>query len=208
MKLVSTTTLVDQNNFSKSMVWKRIEHDIGEAVDAVKWPPEASDFTIYRQSGKKRGEGNGVKPIKEAFVAKLLDFGWKPEGKYPNENKSAAVRPGAFDAQLDLTLEHLAPFVVEWETGNISSSHRAMNKMALGLVEGIISGGILVLPTRALYQYLTDRIGNYRELSPYFPLWSALQVENGYLGVVAVEHDATSLDVPRIKKGTDGRALI
>jgi hypothetical protein len=98
--------------------------------------------------------------------------------------------------------------VVEWETGNISSSHRAINKMALALLFRRISGGLLVLPTRDLYRYLTDRAGNYRELEPYFPLFSALQVAEGYLGVLAVEHDATSYSVPRIAKGTSGRALI
>jgi hypothetical protein len=67
---------------------------------------------------------------------------------------------------------------------------------------------VLILPTRALYRYLTDRVGNYREIEPYFPLWSALPVKEGYLGVIAVEHDATSGDVPRITKGTNGRALI
>jgi hypothetical protein len=208
MKIDTFEALIDKGKFSTGPVWRRIEHDLREAVDAVRWPPDSSHFTIYPQSGKKRGEGNGVKPIKQGFVAKLVDLGWKPEGRYQNEDKEAVVRPGAFDAQLDLTLEDMAPFVVEWETGNISSSHRAMNKMALGLLEGIVSGGILVLPTRGLYRYLTDRIGNYRELSPYFPLWSSLDVNNGYLGIVAVEHDATSLDVPRILKVTDGRALI
>jgi hypothetical protein len=80
--------------------------------------------------------------------------------------------------------------------------------MALGLLQGHLAGGALILPTRDLYRYLTDRVGNYRELEPYFPLWAKLPVRNGYLGVIAVEHDAVSLDVPRITKGTDGRALI
>lgn len=83
-----------------------------------------------------------------------------------------------------------------------------MNKMAMALMAGALSGGLLVLPTRDLYKFLTDRVGNYRELEPYFGLWSSLPIESGCLGVVAVEHDATSPDVPRIKKGTDGWALV
>ena len=82
-----------------------------------------------------------------------------------------------------------------------------MNKMAMGLMAGKLSGGVLVLPTRALYSFLTDRVGNYRELEPYFELWSSLPIESGCLAVIAVEHDAVSTDVPRIKKGTDGWAL-
>jgi hypothetical protein len=109
---------------------------------------------------------------------------------------------------LDLSAERLAPFAVEWETGNIASSHRAMNKMALTLKQGRIAGGVLVLPSRALYRYLTDRMGNYEELEPYFGLYTDLEVDRGYLGVVVVEHDAVSADVPKIRKGTDGRALV
>ena len=46
------------------------------------------------------------------------------------------------DLVLDLTEQGLAPFAVEWETGNIASSHRAMNKMALALKQVRIAGGI------------------------------------------------------------------
>jgi hypothetical protein len=98
-------------------------------------------------------------------------------------------------------------FCLEWETGNISSSHRSLNKMALGIMKKILIGGVLILPTREMYQYLTDRIGNFREISPYFPLWRSLNLEEGLLLVIAIEHDAVSSQVPRIKKGTDGRAL-
>lgn len=150
-----------------------------------------------------------MKPIKEAFVLKLVSLGWKPEQRYPRKNdEERKFWPGAFDAWLELPEQGLAPFVVEWETGNISSSHRALNKMGMALMTGRISGGILVLPTRSLYKFLTDRVGNYREIEPYFPLWSSLKIDTGYLGVIAVEHDATSEKVPRIKKGTDGWALI
>jgi hypothetical protein len=98
-------------------------------------------------------------------------------------------------------------FAFEWETGNISSSHRALNKMALGMLKGLLVGGTLVVPTRKMYEYLTDRVGNLDELEPYFELWRALNVEYGLLQVVAIEHDGVSRVVPRIPKGTEGRAL-
>ena len=98
-------------------------------------------------------------------------------------------------------------FCVEWETGNISSSHRAINKMAVGILKKILVGGALIVPTREMYNYLTDRVGNFPELEPYFPLWRALHVEEGLLVVIVIEHDAVSRAVPRIPKGTDGRAL-
>src|SRR5713101_1246765 len=81
-----------------------------------------------------------------------------------------------------------------------------MNKMVLGLVRGELSGGLLVPPTRTLYNYLTDRVGNVRELRPYFDMWGKLPVERGYLGVIAIEHDDTSLEVEPITKGSDGWA--
>ncbi len=113
--------------------------------------------------------------------------------------------PGPLDATLELNDDSL--FVVEWKTGNISSSHRALNKIALGISKGILKGGILVLPTRNLYQYLTDRIGNFEEIEPYFDLWKSIQCTNGVLGVYAIEHDSENDSVPKILKGTDGRVL-
>jgi len=80
--------------------------------------------------------------------------------------------------------------------------------MALLLMEGLIAAGTLVVPSRQLYKYLTDRIGNVSELEPYWPLWRAIRCSNGVLEVVVIEHDETSLNVPRIPKGTDGRAIV
>jgi hypothetical protein len=80
--------------------------------------------------------------------------------------------------------------------------------MAIGLLKEILIGGVLILPTRELYQYLTDRVGNFRELVPYFLMWEALNIKEGFLAVIAVEHDHASTDVPRIEKGTNGRAMV
>lgn len=100
-------------------------------------------------------------------------------------------------------------FGVEWETGNISSSHRAVNRLLLGYRQNLLIGGALIVPTRKLYRYLTDRIGNFSELEPYFELWKATAGwDEGVLAIIAVEHDGTDPKVPRIKKGTDGRALV
>lgn len=209
MKLVKTELLIDKGDFSDSCAWKMLKGHIEEAIEAVVWPPGSDKFTIYAQSGKKRGEGNGVKPIKDAFTTKLTSFGWELEAQM---DIATVSRPGKIDAVFDLTdnplIQDKKHFAVEWETGNISSSHRAVNKMAMGLLEKKLVGGVLVLPTRKLYNFLTDRIGNFRELSPYFPMWKSLNIDEGFLAVIAVEHDAESLDVPRIVKGTDGRAMI
>ena len=78
--------------------------------------------------------------------------------------------------------------------------------MALGLLSGATVGGLLVVPSRKLYPYLTDRIGNFDELEPYFPLWRATPCKQGVLEIIVIEQDAESQEVPRIPKGTDGRA--
>lgn len=201
MKIMSIELLIDAGEFSGSSEWEKIKNDIVQSIQSMDWPPGSGSFTIHPEKGKKRGKGNGVRPIRDMFVSKMDELGWDLETPL---NIAARRRPGPIDATYRVG-EKI--FAVEWETGNISSSHRAVNKMALGILKEVLIGGALVLPTRQLYQYLTDRVGNLEELEPYFPLWKALQCEEGILAIIAVEHDETSLDVPRIRKGTDGRAL-
>jgi hypothetical protein len=201
MKIIQIERLIDAGEFSSTEAWKTIEDHITQAIKTVQWPPGSGSFTLYDQPGKGRGQGNGVKPIKEACMLHLRSLGWNLEVRIPI---ATSRHPGKMDAAYTLGTRL---FCVEWETGNISSSHRALNKMALGMFKEVLIGGALIVPTRAMYKYLTDRIGNFLELEPYFPLWKALNVEEGLLIVMAIEHDAVSQSVPRIRKGTDGRAL-
>lgn len=200
MKIVNVEELISKGSFSKSQEWKDIRDVAINAAKAVVWPPGSGDFTIYPESGKKSGEGNGVKPIKNAAMSYLSEQGWEQEYPWPIEHR---VKPGKMDAAFHSSQGLVA---LEWETGNISSSHRSMNKMCLGLITDVIVAGILIVPSRALYPYLTDRIGNVAELEPYFPLWSVTPCKEGVLEIIVVEHDAESTEVPRIPKGTDGRA--
>lgn len=204
VRLVKWETIVDKPNASFEPMRERLFDNIRLAIEAVVWPPGASTFTIHAQSGKKRGEGNGVKPIKDAFVALLEGRGWIPERNFPIVDPSLRP-PGPFD--VFFATPSILPFVAEWETGNVSSSHRALNKIVMGMQDECITGGILVLPTRKMAKYLTDRVGNFEEIEPYFRFWKRA-VNTGYLAVIAAEHDAESSVVPRIMKGTDGRALI
>ena len=102
--------------------------------------------------------------------------------------------------------------VVEWETGNISSSHRSLNKMCLALMGGLVDAAVLIVPSFYLYPHLTDRIGNVRELQPYFYFWGRVGqlVERGLLAVAEVEQDGLikSTDVRDfIPTGVDGNAF-
>jgi hypothetical protein len=210
MKIAETVVLLSRGEFARSAEWKAIREKVHAAIALAEWPVDAGSFTIHPESGKKSGQGNGVVPIKAKPMKALKDQGWALE--YPWDvatkagvasGKRKGARPGDIDAakQFDQGL-----VVVEWETGNISSSHRAINKMALGLVAKKCIAGVLIVPNMKLAQYLTDRVGNIEEIRPYIPLWENLSVTEGVLELVVIEQDNESLKVPKIPKGKDGRA--
>jgi hypothetical protein len=148
MRIIQEEILVDQGEIEGSEEWRLIQTEIYQAIQAVVWPPGSSNFTINPTL-----HGNGVKPIKDGCMMTLKGkFGWHLEAPvFVRETNT----PGKFDA---LRTTPLGDFVLEWETGNISSSHRALNKITLGITRKLLIGGVLVLPTRKLYPYLTDRI--------------------------------------------------
>lgn len=208
MKIIKTVTLLNRGAFAKSSAWDAIQAEIHAAITMAEWPVGTGTFKIYPESGKKSGMGNGVVPIKVKPMQVLKAGGWALEYPWEVAGKAAGLsgkgtKPGNIDAA-KLFLDGLV--VVEWETGNISSSHRAINKMALGLVLKKCIAGVLVVPNMRLAQYLTDRIGNVEELLPYGPMWENLRLEEGILELVVIEQDADDLTVPRIPKGKDGRA--
>jgi len=203
VKIVENHDLISIGPFPSSDEWRMACDHVRDAVISTDWPHGSGKFTIYPQSGKKRGEGNGVDPIKTPCLQKLQALGWKTE-KLPKIEKGV-IETGDLDALFEAKAGYVG---FEWETGNISSSHRAINKLLLTMQVGGLVGGFLVVPSNSLKIYLTDRIGNIGELKPYFPLWSSISMPGtAVLRIVVVEHDATSFDVPRIPKRTDGRAL-
>lgn len=199
MKITNIVTLISNGDFSNSNEYKRIEMDVLNAITSMENPLGSGSFTL--NSGKK---ANGVKPIKDNFIKYLNDHNWEDEKKITDPDMKKRRIDTTY--KIENTNQY---FGVEWETGNISSSHRAINRLLLGIVEGKLLGGILVLPSREMYNYLTDRIGNFQELEPYFKLWQLLsnEIDNGVLKIIEIEHDAISDSIPPFKKGTDGRAL-
>jgi hypothetical protein len=200
VKIVDVITLQRSGTYASSKHWKTTRRQIHDAVRRCEWPVGSGSFTIHPQSGKRRGEGNGVLPIRNEFVSFLKARGWVIEGPAKNTLDQSL---GDFDAVLPGPEK---PIVVEWETGNISSSHRSMNKLTMLVSSGTISAGVLAVPSRKLYVYLTDRIGNIKELEPYFGLWRSVPCPSGVLEIVVFEHDAESTGVERIPKLTSGRA--
>jgi len=167
------------------------------AVGHVVWPEGTRKFTI-----RPIVDGNGVLPIKIGFMRKLKSLGWRLEER---PSLAKGLGPGKIDALK--ALPDGRQFAAEWETGNISSSHRALNKICMGLIDGHLAGGVLILPDRELYSFLTQRIGNFKELAPYFSVYRHLKSVDGVLAVIAVSHDRTSEDVSIIPKGMDGHSL-
>ena len=197
MKIVERIQVLANGSFPLSNEWNLANAQITESIKLVDWPLGSGKFTILPEK-----HGNGVTPIKTPCINKLSDFGWTVEGLPPVSGSE--LRTGDLDA---FRMTDLGYVGFEWETGNISSSHRAVNKLLLALQESVLVGAILVVPSDNLYRFLTDRVGNIKELKPYVKLWKSYPIKNGVFEIIVIEYDGTSADVPRISKGTDGRAL-
>lgn len=186
--------------------------------------------TVEQRSPKAKTLRNGVGPLRDQFRYWMGETGWiceescslapffkrLRERSMPVFSKFPGVEKGGLDeAGVDVLNESVGDFdfwfqtdsdfktVVEWETGNISSSHRSLNKMCLALMGGIVDAGVLIVPSSFLCPHLTDRIGNIRELQPYFYFWNRVGalVDSGLLAVMEVEHD-------ELFKSTDLRDFI
>lgn len=200
MRLLRVHTLLSVGNFERSEAYQQIETEIIHAIDCIKHPADANGFYLFNEK-----KGNGVVPIKNAFIQHLDACGWK------NEH---ICEKGIKSRKIDSTkkLPNGKFFGVEWETGNIASSHRALNRLTLAIRDGLLEGGALVLPSRNMYEYLTDRVGNFQEIESYLPIWRdqsyAFQArqQEAVIKIFEIEHDGLSDQVPRIRKGTDGRA--
>lgn len=198
MKLVHEEMLVANVDADSATIVSGCLRDIRSAIGNVVWPPKARGFAINPVV-----DGNGVLPIKVGFMQKLKRLKWRLEDR---PILAKGLGPGKVDALK--VLPDGRQFAAEWETGNISSSHRALNKLCMGILDGHLAGGVLILPDRELYRFLTQRIGNYRELAPYFPLYRRLRDLKGLLAVFAISYDSTSDKSPLIPKGLDGNSMM
>ena len=139
MKYIKEEILINKGLFFESKEYKRIQKDILNAIKSITWPSASKIFIINPLL-----HGNGVVPIKQAFIARLQQFGWQAEIKI--DVGATTTTPGKIDA---VKIVSDGYYAVEWETGNISSSHRALNKIAIGMLSGKLVGGSLVIPTRS-----------------------------------------------------------
>ncbi|GAW41190.1 Type-2 restriction enzyme BamHI [Brevundimonas sp. SH203] len=228
MKWLRTLILFDQGDVLSSMDWKTLHESYLRSIQSIDNPAGSKTLTLRRKLRAPNGQWsrNGVGFLRTRFLEHIRDVeGWKPEGvvdlKRDREQPTIRLYPslesyqepitsdfGGFD--LVTTGENGTKIAIEWETGNISSSHRSMNKLAIALGAGIVQVGVLILPSRALYEHLTDRIGNIGELSGYISMWESLKasVGKGLLAITVVEHDELTDDpsLPFLRLGNDGRA--
>lgn len=158
---------------------------------------------------------NSVTPIKAGFVNMLTDdYHWEAEhhlqvlrdsvSKFDNDggNRRKRGQGGGIDVYKEFDFQGYKFRVgIEFETGNVASVHRSLNKLSMGLQSRELDMIFLILPVFNLAQYLTDRVANYEEIEAYFPLLS----EKTF---VALGFDAEnySPDYPVFEKGKDGNA--
>lgn len=223
-----TILVIDKGEISKTSDWNRLHESYVRAIKRIDSPENSGLLTIRKKT--RRGDGqwnrNGVTYLKNRFLKHMqVDERWEiespvshgeslrgpllrlfPTGEAHRERVTSTF--GGFD--FNVVTEEGFRAAIEWETGNISSSHRSMNKLAIALMRQQIHAGVLVVPSRALYDHLTDRVGNIDELSGYLAMWEALKIKvrRGLLAISVVEHDALSDDqsIPYLRVGEDGRS--
>jgi hypothetical protein len=229
LKLLRTIVIFDNGSISDSEDWQRVFESLSRSINHIEFPPGSGSLTIRKKIKRSDGQWdrNGVGYLKGSFLQHMTEVeGWKSEKKLGLSASRLPVTELSLYPGMELHSEPVASdfggfdFVstapkglrvaIEWETGNISSSHRSMNKLAIALGSGVIEAGVLIVPSRELYEHLTDRVGNISELSGYLTMWRnlGLTVGRGLLAIVVVEHDALTCDpeFPFLRVGDDGRA--
>jgi transcriptional regulator with XRE-family HTH domain len=79
MRILEHHDILNADLFERSDALREAWDDVREAIAQTDWPHGAGTFTIYPESGKKRGEGNGVKLIKVPCIRVLRERGWQVE---------------------------------------------------------------------------------------------------------------------------------
>lgn len=228
MKWLRTLVVFDQGNVIRSRDWKSLHESYVRSIQSIDNPLGSGTLCLRKKKRLPNGKWrrNGVGYLRMRFLDHIRNVeGWNAEGivdlARDREQPPIRLYPslksyrepitsdfGGFD--LITRGDRGTQVAIEWETGNISSSHRSMNKLAIALGAGIIQVGVLIVPSRSLYEHLTDRIGNIGELSGYLSMWESLKasVPRGLLAISVVEHDELTEErtFPFLEVGSDGRA--
>ena len=230
MKWLRTIILFNRGDVVLSADWDGIHKSLVRSIKSIDFPEGSGKLLLRRRkkdANSKQWNRNGVKPLRTRFLDHMVNTeGWRAEGEVDfrglEEGHKFHLYPSMELAHEPITSE-FGDFdfitktagglcvAIEWETGNISSSHRSLNKLCIMLAASEIQAGILIVPSRDLYEHLTDRIGNIGELSPYLSMWKGMgaSVDRGVLAIIVVEHDELTDDpeFPYLSTGLDGRAV-
>lgn len=228
MKWLRTLVLFDKGGVTTDNDWATLHKSYTAAITSIDYLPGSRELTLRRKTKLSNGQTqrNGVGYLRSRFLKYMLQTeGWRAEGivnlARDRDQSPIKLYPSGEDYREPITSDFggfdfvtTAPngmrIAIEWETGNISSSHRSMNKLAIALAHGLVEVGVLIVPSRNLYEHLTDRIGNIGELSGYLSMWEGLKitVPRGLLAITVVEHDnlTDDSDFPYLPTGNDGRA--
>lgn len=181
--------MIKENNYAKKAFFE-IEDSI------LQNHTSSSEHFIINSSHKNC---NGVVPVKEGIYLRLEnEYAWFREKPLPYFMD--AQKGGPIDVYKEFG-DNEKPFNVglEFETGNISSAHRSMNKLCMGIKHGNLQMAFLIMPIKKLAYYLTDRVSNYEELAPYFGL-----LDNYPFIVFGFDADQYDPEAPLLAKGRDG----
>jgi hypothetical protein len=220
--------IFDKGELVSSADWQSIHTSYVRSIEHIDFPKGSGKLTLRRKTKRPDGQWNrnGVGYLRARFLEHMVnEEGWKAEIEFDlGRNRipsTLRLFPGLEPYQEPITSDfgdfdlvtrgaEGTQVAIEWETGNISSSHRSMNKLAIALETGKIEVGVLIVPTRDLYDHLTDRVGNIGELSGYLAMWEALKagVKRGLLAITVVAQDAFTDNhrFPYLPVGNDGRA--
>jgi hypothetical protein len=228
MRWLRTLVIFDKGDVVRSVDWSDVHASYVRAINSIDHPPGSGKLTLREKVRLPNGQWrrNGVGYLRAKFLSYMQETeGWNSESNVDlardREQPPILLYPslepyrepitsdfGGFDFMT--TAAKGSRIAIEWETGNISSSHRSMNKLAIALTNGVVEIGVLIVPSRDLYEHLTDRIGNIGELSDYLTMWEGLKsvVKRGLLAISIVEHDALTADPnwSYLAVGGDGRA--
>lgn len=126
-----------------------------EAIQSIYWPPGNDQFVVRPEEN-----ANGVNPITSTFEENLdAKSNWESTGRahFKTVFEERGLLDGAitklseyydhpeeivsgpwFDAVRTTGDDSDQLIAVEWETGNISSSPRSLNRLTVGLITGLL----------------------------------------------------------------------
>lgn len=182
--------LINQNHYAEQAF-----HEIERSILDNK--TNGMDHFVINSSEKNC---NGVVPIKEKCYQILeYQYDWFREKPLPYL-RDEAKKGGPIDVYKQFgSMNSLFRVGLEFETGNISSAHRSINKLCVGIRQHDLDMAFLMMPIKKFAFYLTDRVSNYEELEPYFVL-----LDSYPFVVFGFDAEEYNPNVPLLPKGKDG----